>query len=86
MMASTSQKEINHFIGLVYYYHNIWARLSHALANLNKITSSKLKFKWTKIKLESFKEINRILDHNVLLAYLGFTNELRSIHIIVISS
>ena len=72
MMPSTSQKEINHFIGLVDYYHNIWARLSHALANLTKITSSKLKFKWNKIEQEAFKDINHIVDRDNLLDYSGF--------------
>ena len=43
---------------------------SHTLAPLTKISSSKVKFKWNKTEQEEFKEINRIVDRNVLLDYL----------------
>ena len=41
----TSQTELRQFIGVVNYYRDIWARRSHTLAHLTKITSSKVKFK-----------------------------------------
>ena len=53
----TSWEELRQFIGLGSYYCNIWARLSYALAALTIITSSKMKFKWNKIKQDSFEEI-----------------------------
>ena len=50
----------------------MWSRLSYTLSPLNKITSSKLKFRWTKVEQELFENNNRILVHNVLLAYADF--------------
>ena len=61
MTSPTSQKESHPFIGLVIYYWNMWARSSHTLAPLTKITSSKVKFKWTKIEQELFGEIKQIV-------------------------
>ena len=45
MMQPTSRIESPQLIGLVNYYQNLWARRSHTLAPLNKITPSKVKFK-----------------------------------------
>ena len=59
-------------MGLVNYYRNIWARLLHKLAPITKITLSKVKFKWTKIEQDVFKEIKRIVSCGVLIAYPGF--------------
>ena len=50
----------------------MWERLSHKLAPLTNITSSKVEFKWTKIKQYAFDEINRIVDRDTLLTYLYF--------------
>ena len=65
MTPPTYQKEVCQFIGLVEYYLNMCARFSHTLASLTKMTSIKVKCKWTKIKLELFKEIKRILARNI---------------------
>ena len=59
------------------YYLNIKARSSHTLAPLTKITSSKLKFKWTKIKKNAFEEIKRIVARDTLLAYPDFNEEFK---------
>ena len=61
------------------YYRGIWARRSHKLAPLTKITSNKVKFKWTKIKQDSFDEINQMVERDTLLTYTGF-NENFKIH------
>ena len=45
MTPPTSQQEIRLFTGIVNYYHNMWARQSHTLATLIKITPNKVKFK-----------------------------------------
>ena len=47
----------------------MWARHSHISAPITKITSSKVKFKWNKIKQDVFKEIKRIVARGVLLTY-----------------
>ena len=43
-----------------------------SLAPLTKITSSKVKFKWTKIENNNFEEIKKIVAHDNLLAYPNF--------------
>ena len=66
MKPYTSRKEVRQFIVLVKYYCNIWGRRSHTLSPFTKITSSKVKFKWAKIKQDYFKEIKWIVDRDVL--------------------
>ena len=55
----------------------MWARFSHILAPLTNIRSSKLKFRWTKIKHDAFEEIKRILARDILLAYTYFIEEFK---------
>ena len=43
----------------------MWARLSHILAPLTNIMSSKVNFKWTKIKQDAFKEMMWIVSHDI---------------------
>ena len=33
------RKEVQKFIGIINYYHNMWSRRSHTLAPLTKLTS-----------------------------------------------
>ena len=42
------------------------------LATLTKITSSRVTFKWTKIKQDDIDEITRIVASDTLLTYLYF--------------
>ena len=51
----TTRKEARQFIGGVNYYCNMWARCSYMLETLTKITSNKVKFKWTKIDKKCFR-------------------------------
>ena len=55
----------------------MWARHSHMLAPLTKITPSKVRFKWTKIGQDTFDEIKPIVARNTLLAYTGFNGEIK---------
>ena len=57
----------------------MWARCSHTLAPLIKITLTKVKFTQTKTKQDSFDEIKRIVACDTLLAYPDF-NEGFKIH------
>ena len=47
----------------------MWSRRSQMLAPLTKITSTKVKFKWTKIEQDAFDEIKWILSRDNLLTY-----------------
>ena len=47
-------------------------RLSHTLAPLTKITSDKIKCKWTKIEQDAFDEIKGIVACNNLSNYPDF--------------
>ena len=61
MKPPTYRKEVRHFIDVVNYYRNMWERLSHKLLPLTKITSSKVKYYWDKIKQDDFYEIKWIV-------------------------
>ena len=65
-------------IGVLNYYHDMWERLSHTLSPLTNITSSKVKFKSTKIKQDAFDEIKRIVARDTLSAYSDFNEEFKS--------
>ena len=59
------------------YYRDMWSIRSYTLAPLTNITSSKVKFKWTKIEQDAFKEIKWILACNTLLDYPDFNKEFK---------
>ena len=50
----------------------MWARRLHMLATLTRIMSIKVKFKWTKIEQNHFKEIKRAVACDTLLDYPDF--------------
>ena len=55
----------------------MWARHSYKLAPLTNITSSKVKFKWTKTEQDDFDEIYSIMAQDNLLTYLDFNEEFK---------
>ena len=57
----------------------MWPRRSHRLSPLTKLTSMNRKFKWTKVKQDTFEKIKRIMAHDTLLTYTDF-NETFKIH------
>ena len=75
--AYTSKMEVQKFIGVMNYYHNMWARRSHMLAPLTRITSTRVNFKWTKIKQDDFKKIKRIVARDTLSTYSDFNEEFK---------
>ena len=77
MNPPTSRKEAQNFIGVVNYCRNMWELCLHILTRLTNMTSSKVKFKWTKIKQDTFDEVKRILAHDTLLAYPNFSEEFK---------
>ena len=72
MIPPPSLKLVSQFIGSVNYYRNMRKIFPHALAQLPTITSIKKKFKWNKIKQDTFKELKRLVARGVLLAYPDF--------------
>ena len=79
MAPPTPQKEVQNFMGVVNYYHNIWPRWSHTLAPLTKLTYINRKIEWMKVEQDAFDEIKRIVAHDNLLTYPDF-NETFKIH------
>ena len=55
MLSPTAQEEVRQFIGFMKNYSNMWAKRSHTLTHLTKITSIKLKCKWAKTEKEAFR-------------------------------
>ena len=51
----------------------MWARFSHTLENLTKITPSKVIFKQNKIEQDAFDGIKQIVACDILLAYAYLT-------------
>ena len=64
----------------------MWARRSHTLAPLTNIISSKVEFKWIKIKQDAFDEIKQIVACNNLLTYTYFKNNLKFTPMLAISN
>ena len=59
------------------FYRDTLERQSHALAPLPKITSNKVKIKWTKIEQYLFETIKCVVAHDILLVYLDFNREFK---------
>ena len=77
MKPSTSPKKVRKVLGLLNYYRGMWARRSHMLAPWTKITSNKVKLKWTKNETDGFDEIKPIVAQDTLLAYPDFNEEFK---------
>ena len=69
MKTTTSRKEVRQFVGVVNYFRNMWARCSHELAPLSKITHNKAKLKSTQIEQYSFDENKWIMTRVNLFNY-----------------
>ena len=56
------------------------------LVPLTKLMYNLVKFKYNEIKQNYFKEINKIVGRNILLAYPNFNKELKSIPMLTTSN
>ena len=67
-------KQLQSFLGLVNYYHNIWKQRSHILAPLSKLTklSHKKKVPWGQEQQNTFENIKNIISNEVILTYSDF--------------
>ena len=72
MKPPTPQKEVQKFIGVINYYHNMWTKRSHTLEPLNKLKSIKKKYKWTKAEQDAFEKTKQIMARSTLLIYPDF--------------
>ena len=50
----------------------MWNKYAHTLAPLQKLCSTKVKFKWTDIKNDAFISMRKIVGRDVLLYYPNF--------------
>ena len=82
----TNQKGVYRFIHSVNYYRNMWSRSMLELEILSTLTPSRVKFKCTYVEQKAFEEIMPIVDHNHLLDYPGFINNLKFILMLEISN
>jgi hypothetical protein len=82
----TNVKELRHFLGMVQYYRNMWAKRSEILAPLSNLvgecgetkTTRKNKVKkkpwqWDSIHQEAFDNVKQNIAKKVVLAYPDFT-------------
>ena len=68
-------KQVRRFVGLVNYYRDMWPQRAHILAPLTRLTSSKVKFKWTEKEQTAFEEMKSLIGRDALLAYPDFSKE-----------
>ena len=54
------------------WFWEMWAKYPHTLQPLTRLTSNKVKFKWTGIKKRVFDEVILIVAHNTSFDYPGF--------------
>ena len=57
MKTTTPRKEVQKFIDVINYYHNVWPRRSHTLSPLTRLMSIIRKFKLAQVKQGAFDEI-----------------------------
>jgi hypothetical protein len=85
-------KELRHFLGMVQYYWDMWARCSEMLAPLTVLVgecgetkttrinkTTKKPWQWDPIHQQAFDNIKAAIAKETVLAYLDFQSSLRSI-------
>ncbi len=70
----TNRKGVRRFIGLINFYRDMWIRRSHVLTPLTKLTSNKVKFRWTEEEQKAFDTIKCIIAKETLLSYPDFND------------
>ena len=69
----TTTRQVRHFIRMINYYCDMWAKRSEILAPLTKLCSSRVKFEWGEPQQKAFDNMKQILSWEVLLAYPNFS-------------
>jgi hypothetical protein len=86
----TNVKELRHFLGMVQYYRDLWARWSKILAPLTssfgecgqtKVTrvkgAKKAPWHWDEVHQRAFNHVKATIAREVVLAYPDFSKSLR---------
>jgi RNase H-like domain found in reverse transcriptase len=68
MQAPMNIKQIQAFLGMVGYYHNMWPRRPHILAPLTELTGKKA-FVWEDKHQQAFEQMKALIATDVLLVY-----------------
>jgi RNase H-like domain found in reverse transcriptase len=68
MQAPTNIKQIQAFLGMVGYYHDMWPHRSHILSPLTELTGKKA-FVWEDKHQQAFEQMKALIAMDVLLAY-----------------
>ena len=74
-----NRKQLRGFIGMVNYYRDMWRSRSHILAPLTKLTSDKVKWKWTEEEQKAFEDMKKAISKEVLLSFPDF-NEMFEVY------
>ena len=68
-----TRKQLRRFIGMINYYRDMWPQRSDILAPLTALTSSKVKFKWTKEHTHAFEQMKAMISRETALTYPDFS-------------
>ncbi len=78
-IQSKAVEHLQHFLGMVKYYHDLWARWSKILAprtsldiecSQTKVTKAKVPWHWVKVQQRSFDHVKATLAKEVVFSYL----------------
>ncbi len=85
----TNVKELRHFLGMVQYYHDLWARWSKMLAPLTSVVgecgqtkvirakgTKKAPWHWDEVHQRAFDHVKATITREVVLAYPDFSKGL----------
>jgi hypothetical protein len=89
----TNVKQLRHFLGMVQYYHDLWARQSELLAPLTslvgecdwtKVTrakgTKKVPWHWDEVHQRAFDHVKATIAREVVLAYLDYYSKVFEIY------
>ena len=65
----TRLKHLRRYLGMVNFYRRMWAHRAHILTPITNFNKKTTKYKWTEDCQCAFKEIQRIIAAETLLAY-----------------
>ena len=67
-----NRRALRGFIGLVNFYRDMWIRRADVLTPLSRLTSNKVKWKWTDVEQQAFETMKRIMARETLLVFPNF--------------